>query len=753
MDYEAVKYVEGFVDNIIFRNEDNGYTVFNIIYKGEEVTCVGVLSYINAGEFITATGEFVKHAIYYMQFSIKTYEFKTPEDAKSVKRYLASGAVKGIGEKMADRIVSTFGDDTFRIMEEEPERLAEIKGISMAKAMDIAAQLNDKQDMRKAMMFLQKYGINMNLSNKIFKQYGNRIYTIIEQNPYKLADDIDGVGFKTADEIAVKVGIKVDSEFRIKSGIFYVLNQAAMQGHIYLPYEELITYVKNLLLIDVSDYDKYIMDLAVDKKIVVKTDENGVQNIYASIYYYMENNVAGMLKELDVTYQEDDAYINERIAIIEQKTGIELDIIQKEAVKKAVKNGLIVITGGPGTGKTTTINTIIKFFEMEGYDIRLAAPTGRAAKRMTEASGYEAQTIHRMLEIVGGPVEQDGKKDKTTSVGMHFDRNEDNPLEADVIIVDEMSMVDINIMNSLLKAIAVGTRLILVGDVDQLPSVGAGNVLKDIIASGCFEVVKLEKIFRQAAESEIITNAHKINRGERVVLNKYSKDFLFVKRQGADAIINAICTLVSSKLPGYVGADVSEIQILTPSRKSAVGVERLNRIMQDYLNPRDVTKQEKAFGENVFREGDKVMQIKNDYQLEWEKRSRYGIATDRGTGVFNGDTGIISEINLFAETLTVKFEDERYVQYEFSQIDELELAYAITVHKSQGSEYPAVVIPMFQGPRMLMNRNILYTAVTRARKCVCMVGEEDIFHQMAANVNEQKRYSSLDKRIKEVMGN
>ncbi|MCI6164682.1 MAG: ATP-dependent RecD-like DNA helicase [Lachnospira sp.] len=753
MDYEAVKYVEGFVDNIIFRNEDNGYTVFNIIYKGEEVTCVGVLSYINAGEFITATGEFVKHAIYYMQFSIKTYEFKTPEDAKSVKRYLASGAVKGIGEKMADRIVSTFGDDTFRIMEEEPERLAEIKGISMAKAMDIAAQLNDKQDMRKAMMFLQKYGINMNLSNKIFKQYGNRIYTIIEQNPYKLADDIDGVGFKTADEIAVKVGIKVDSEFRIKSGIFYVLNQAAMQGHIYLPYEELITYVKNLLLIDVSDYDKYIMDLAVDKKIVVKTDENGVQNIYASIYYYMENNVAGMLKELDVTYQEDDAYINERIAMIEQKTGIELDIIQKEAVKKAVKNGLIVITGGPGTGKTTTINTIIKFFEMEGYDIRLAAPTGRAAKRMTEASGYEAQTIHRMLEIVGGPVEQDGKKDKTTSVGMHFDRNEDNPLEADVIIVDEMSMVDINIMNSLLKAIAVGTRLILVGDVDQLPSVGAGNVLKDIIASGCFEVVKLEKIFRQAAESEIITNAHKINRGERVVLNKYSKDFLFVKRQGADAIINAICTLVSSKLPGYVGADVSEIQILTPSRKSAVGVERLNRIMQDYLNPRDVTKQEKAFGENVFREGDKVMQIKNDYQLEWEKRSRYGIATDRGTGVFNGDTGIISEINLFAETLTVKFEDERYVQYEFSQIDELELAYAITVHKSQGSEYPAVVIPMFQGPRMLMNRNILYTAVTRARKCVCMVGEEDIFHQMAANVNEQKRYSSLDKRIKEVMGN
>ena len=617
MDYEAIKYVEGFVDNIIFRNEDNGYTVFNIIYKGEEVTCVGVLSYINAGEFITATGEFVKHAIYYMQFSIKTYEFKTPEDAKSVKRYLASGAVKGIGEKMADRIVSTFGDDTFRIMEEEPERLAEIKGISMAKAMDIAAQLNDKQDMRKAMMFLQKYGINMNLSNKIFKQYGNRIYTIIEQNPYKLADDIDGVGFKTADEIAVKVGIKVDSEFRIKSGIFYVLNQAAMQGHIYLPYEELITYVKNLLLIDVSDYDKYIMDLAVDKKIVVKTDENGVQNIYASIYYYMENNVAGMLKELDVTYQEDDAYINERIAMIEQKTGIELDIIQKEAVKKAVKNGLIVITGGPGTGKTTTINTIIKFFEMEGYDIRLAAPTGRAAKRMTEASGYEAQTIHRMLEIVGGPVEQDGKKDKTTSVGMHFDRNEDNPLEADVIIVDEMSMVDINIMNSLLKAIAVGTRLILVGDVDQLPSVGAGNVLKDIIASGCFEVVKLEKIFRQAAESEIITNAHKINRGERVVLNKYSKDFLFVKRQGADAIINAICTLVSSKLPGYVGADVSEIQILTPSRKSAVGVERLNRIMQDYLNPRDVTKQEKAFGENVFREGDKVMQIKNDYQLEW----------------------------------------------------------------------------------------------------------------------------------------
>ena len=744
MDYESVKYVEGFVDNIIFRNEDNGYTVFDITYNNEDITCVGVFNYISAGEFITAQGDFVKHSVYYMQFSIKSYEFKAPEDAKSVKRYLSSGAIKGIGEKLAESIVKEFGDDTFRIMEEEPERLAEIKGISQKKAMDIAAQLLEKRDMRKAMIFLQNFGISMKLANKIYARYGPGIYTIIKENPYKLADDIEGVGFKTADEIAARTGIRVDSDFRIKSGIFYVLMQAVSQGHIYLPMQELTEEVKRLLLIDIADFDKYIMDLAVDRKIVVK-EISGQQCVYASIHYYTEASVARLLTDLDVKYNNEENAVADRIARIENKLGIELDDIQKKAVNMAAQNGLVVITGGPGTGKTTTINTIIKYFEMEGFDIRLAAPTGRAAKRITETCNYEAQTIHRLLEICGGLNNETQK----ASAGMHFDRNEENPLETDVIIVDEMSMVDINIMNSLLKAIPVGTRLILVGDVDQLPSVGAGNVLKDIISSGCFPVVKLEKIFRQAAESEIITNAHKINEGQKVVLNKYSKDFLFVHRDNADAIISAMCTLIKSKLPNYVGADINEIQILTPSRKSAVGVERLNKIMQEYLNPPERSKQEKEVGDTIYRVGDKVMQIKNNYQLEWEKRGRYGIPSEHGNGVFNGDTGVIEDINYFTEQLTVKFDDERYVNYEFVQLDELELAYAITVHKSQGSEYPAVIIPMFAGPKMLMNRNILYTAVTRAKKCVCMVGVEEYFHQMQANEYEQKRYSSLDIRIKE----
>lgn len=744
MDYESVKYVEGFVDNIIFRNEDNGYTVFEITYNNEDITCVGVFNYISAGEFITAQGDFVKHSVYYMQFSIKSYEFKAPEDAKSVKRYLSSGAIKGIGEKLAESIVKEFGDDTFRIMEEEPERLAEIKGISQKKAMDIAAQLLEKRDMRKAMIFLQNFGISMKLANKIYARYGPGIYTIIKENPYKLADDIEGVGFKTADEIAARTGIRVDSDFRIKSGIFYVLMQAVSQGHIYLPMQELTEEVKRLLLIDIADFDKYIMDLAVDRKIVVK-EISGQQCVYASIHYYTEASVARLLTDLDVKYNNEENAVADRIARIENKLGIELDDIQKKAVNMAAQNGLVVITGGPGTGKTTTINTIIKYFEMEGFDIRLAAPTGRAAKRITETCNYEAQTIHRLLEICGGLNNETQK----ASAGMHFDRNEENPLETDVIIVDEMSMVDINIMNSLLKAIPVGTRLILVGDVDQLPSVGAGNVLKDIISSGCFPVVKLEKIFRQAAESEIITNAHKINEGQKVVLNKYSKDFLFVHRDNADAIISAMCTLIKSKLPNYVGTDINEIQILTPSRKSAVGVERLNKIMQEYLNPPERSKQEKEVGDTIYRVGDKVMQIKNNYQLEWEKRGRYGIPSEHGNGVFNGDTGVIEDINYFTEQLTVKFDDERYVNYEFVQLDELELAYAITVHKSQGSEYPAVIIPMFAGPKMLMNRNILYTAVTRAKKCVCMVGVEEYFHQMQANEYEQKRYSSLDIRIKE----
>ena len=483
--------------------------------------------------------------------------------------------------------------------------------------------------------------------------------------------------------------------------------------------------------------EKHYMDLAIERRIMLKQQEEQTQ-IYASSFYYMEANVATMLRQLDIAYDVFDTEIEHRVRKIQKQTGMELDELQLEAVKEAVKNGLLIITGGPGTGKTTTINTIIRYFEMEGMDIFLAAPTGRAAKRMSETTGYEARTIHRMLELNGG---MDGNAG--------FERNEMNPLETDVIIIDEMSMVDISLMNALLKAVPAGTRLILVGDVNQLPSVGAGSVLKDIIDAEVCNVVKLTKIFRQASTSDIIVNAHKINAGEEVTLDNKSMDFFFLKRYDADTIINVTLQLIKQKLPKFVDATEYDIQVLTPMRKGLLGVERLNGILQRYLNPPEQGKREKEHGDILFREGDKVMQTKNNYQLEWEVRSRFGLCIDKGMGIFNGDTGIIREINEFAETMTVEFDEGRMVDYSFKLLDELELAYAITIHKSQGSEYPAVVIPLLSGPSMLMNRNLLYTAVTRARKCVTLVGNDMTFHEMIGNTSQQKRYSGLCNRLKE----
>ncbi len=616
--------------------------------------------------------------------------------------------------------------------------------------MEISDSVTAKRDMRNAMMFLQDYGISMALAVKIYNQYGASVYTILRENPYRLADDITGVGFKIADEIARKAGISADSDFRIRSGIMYTLVQAAGNGHIYLPYEELVSQLEVLLDTHVDDIDRQLVDLSIDKKIVVKelsdyntediAKDTSRRIIYGASYYYMEMAVAYALKALDVSVKIDEKSVLDRIHRIEKNEDIELDDMQRNAVLQAVSSGLLVVTGGPGTGKTTTINTIIRYFEGEGMEIRLGAPTGRAAKRMTEATGCEAQTIHRMLELSGAP--EDGK---TAS----FMRNEDNPIDADVIIIDEMSMVDIFLMNSLLKAITAGTRLILVGDVNQLPSVGPGNVLRDIIDSERFTVVKLTKIFRQAKESDIIVNAHKINDGEKFPIGPTSKDFIFIKREEANNVLGAMITLISQKLPKYVDAQPFDIQVLTPTRKGLLGVERLNTVLQEYLNPKDTGKQEKEGSSTLFREGDKVMQIKNNYQLEWETRGKNGIAVDRGMGVFNGDMGVIDNINFYTEKVTVKFDDDRYVEYPFKQLEELELAYAVTVHKSQGSEYPAVVIPLLSGPRMLMNRNILYTAVTRAKKCVCIVGTEEVFYGMVDNTNEQKRYSTLAQRIRE----
>ena len=660
--------INGYVDHIIYRNADNGYTVLVMICDEEEVTCVGTFSDIAEGENIEAHGNYNDHPTYGRQFAVKSFEEKAPKDEMAIERYLGSGAIKGVGIALAARIVRHFKSDTFRIIEEEPERLAEVKGISERKAMEIADQVNAKRDLRQAMIFLQQYGISTTLAVKIYNTYGQEIYGILKENPYRMADDVDGVGFRTADEIASRVGIRTDSDFRIRSGIQYALLQASNEGHTYLPMPELTQRASNLLQIEPEYIEKHYMNLAMDRKIIMRQAGNTTQ-IYASSFFYMEANTATMLKQLNANFNVPDIEIEERLRQIEKQTKMDLDEHQVEAVKEAVRNGLLVITGGPGTGKTTTINTIIRYFELEGMDIFLAAPTGRAAKRMSETTGFEARTIHRMLELNGGMEGNAG-----------FEKNEQNPLETDVIIIDEMSMVDISLMYALLKAIAAGTRLILVGDVNQLPSVGPGSVLKDIIDSHEFHTVKLTKIFRQASTSDIIVNAHKINRGEPVSLDNKSMDFFFLKRYEADKIINVTLQLIKQKLPKFVGASEYDIQVLTPMRKGLLGVERLNGILQMYLNPADKRKREKEHGGTIFREGDKVMQTKNNYQLEWEIRSKYGLCIDKGTGIFNGDMGIIEEINDFAETMTVSFDDGRMVDFPFNLLVELDLGYAVSIH-------------------------------------------------------------------------
>lgn len=731
--------IKGYVEHIVYRNEDNGYTVFNLNNNDGDLTCVGKFHFIEEGALLELEGEYVVHKMYGTQLSVTSSKVCTPEDLVSIERYLGSGAIKGVGTALAGRIVKKFKEDTFRIIEEEPERLAEVKGISERMAREISIQVEEKKDMRQAMIFLQKYGISTTLAAKIYQHYGQNVYRVIEENPYQIADHVSGVGFKTADEIAAKVGIHTDSDYRIRSGIFYTLLQSVNEGHVYLQQEVLLYRAGELLGVKIEHIEKYLMDLAIEKKIVVKEMQDEVR-IYSSHYYYMEMNVARMLHDLNVHYDIADVVLLHRINAIEKNTGLELDEMQKDAVMEAAKNGITVLTGGPGTGKTTTINAMIHFFESEGMDIFLAAPTGRAAKRMTEATGYEAQTIHRLLEVNGNP-EEEGNTG--------FQKNAQNPLEADAIIIDEMSMVDLPLMYALLNAIIPGTRVVLVGDGNQLPSVGPGSVLKDIIRSQCFSIVKLTKIFRQAGESDIVVNAHKIQRGEEVILDNKSMDFFFLKRQDPNVIISVLITLIQKKLPGFVNAKPYDIQVLTPMRKGVLGVERLNQILQQYLNPPEAGKKEKECGERLFREGDKVMQIKNNYQLEWEIATRYGMTIDKGLGIFNGDMGIVESINTYEETLTVEYDEHRKVKYPFALLDELELAYAITIHKAQGSEYPAVVIPLLQGPRQLYHRNLLYTAITRAKKCVTLVGSDIVFQEMIQNTNEQERNTSLSERIRE----
>ena len=734
---------KGYVEHIVFRNNDNGYTVFQLVSEEEELTCVGLFSVLAEGELVQVSGYMKEHPLYGEQLQVEQYELLAPEDETAMERYLGSGAIKGIGAAMAARIVRRFKGDTFRIIEEEPERLAEVKGISEKKAIEISAQMEEKKDLRQAMMFLTQYGISVPLAVKIYQQYGNRTYQVVEENPYRLADDISGIGFKIADEIASRIGIHTDSDYRIRSGQLYVLLQATGEGHTCLPKEDLLHRASALLGVEEEQMETQLMNLCMDRKLVMK-EQNGKVMVWYGQYYYMELNVAKMLHDLNLECEMEESQIVKKLSKVEKQASITLDEMQRKAVVEAVKNGVLVITGGPGTGKTTTINAIIRYFETEDMEILLAAPTGRAAKRMTEATGWEAVTIHRLLELSGVPSD-----DRSTA---SFERNEENPLEADVIIIDEMSMVDIFLMNALLKAVSVGTRLILVGDINQLPSVGPGCVLKDIIRAGSCPVVQLTRIFRQASQSDIIVNAHKINRGEHVTLDNKSRDFFFLQRQDPNVILRVVLALVQEKMPRYVDARPTDIQVLTPMRKGSLGVANLNEMLQRYLNPPSPEKNEKETARGRFREGDKVMQIKNNYQIEWEARNRYGIAIDKGTGIFNGDMGIVQQIDLLAETMEVLFDDYRTVTYSFQMLEELELAYAVTIHKSQGSEYPAVVIPLLTGPRMVMNRNLLYTAVTRARSCVTLVGSPETFAQMIDNASEQTRYSGLYDRIREVEG-
>ena len=751
--------VKGIIEHIIFRNEENGYTVLSLRSKGKELTLVGFFQSVNEGESIEAFGRFTAHVSYGEQFKVESYEIREPEGREAVERYLGSGAIKGIGKALAARIVRKFGEDTLRILEEEPERLAEIKGISMKKARDIAKQADAQRSQRAAMLFLQQYGVSLALGVKIYTKYGEEMYSILRENPYRLAEDIDGVGFKTADAIAAKIGIAADSEYRIRCGILYVLGLASGEGSVYLPEWDLTAKTADLLGVADGDVERQIMSLAIERKIIIRnhTSAEGMPEeslsegknriVYLARYYYLELNAARMLCDLNVRVTADeDADIERRLMHVLARGGsrnIVLEEEQKQAILSAAKYGLFILTGGPGTGKTTTINQMLRFFESENMDIRLAAPTGRAAKRMTETTGYEASTIHRLLEISSMSDEM--------GESVRFERNEQNPLETDVVIIDEMSMVDIFLMYSLLSALPVGTRLVLVGDVDQLPSVGPGAVLRDMLRSGAFPSIRLSRIFRQAASSDIIVNAHKINSGQQIVLGNKSKDFFFLRRSDPNLIISNIIELVRDKLPGYVDAKPFDIQVLSPMRKGALGVERLNRILQEYLNPPSEEKAERMFGDNKFRVGDKVMQIKNNYQIEWEiKRGRYGIVVDHGQGIFNGDMGMIREINEFANILTIEFDEGRFVDYPFSNIEELELAYAVTIHKSQGSEYPAVILPLLTGPRMLFSRNLLYTAVTRARKCVMILGSEETVRGMIENVTQQLRYTSLDERILEM---
>ena len=711
--------------------------------EDDDVICTGRFPGLTEGETIEVSGEWVDHPTYGVQLKVLNYEIIEPADILDMERYLASGAIKGIGPSTAKKIIKHFGEDTFRIIEEEPERLSEIKGITERKAISIATQMSERHELRNVVMFLQKYGISNSMAIKLYDEYGSQIKSIILNNPYKLAREVNGIGFKRADEIAAKTGVKLDSEFRIQCGIIHCLKEASTDGHTYLPREELIRSAYELLGVCESDIERQLDELKIERQLIEVKSEDRL-NIYLSEYYQIEKNCA--VKLLTLTRYSDKISASEldrEIKSIESELDIELHDLQREAVVKALSEGLFILTGGPGTGKTTTIKSIISGLERRNLRFVLAAPTGRAAKRMSETTGYEASTIHRLLSIKHNPEER---------ADAYFEMNEDNPLDVDAVIIDEASMVDIFLFNSLLKAISPGCKLIIVGDSNQLPSVGPGQVLKDMLDSGVCPNVELKYIFRQSNESHIVTYAHMINNGEQIDFTTKYEDFFLLKRDNYEEIRQALLYLICEKLPKHFNTSPMQIQVLTPMKKGALGVWELNRILQECINPPSDKKVELEYGENIFRVGDKVMQTKNNYDMEWDIMSTYGISAQRGKGVFNGDIGIIDHINKPSRLIKITFDDGREAEYSYETLEELELAYAITIHKSQGSEYPVVIMPLLGGPRSLLYRNLLYTGVTRAKDCVVILGSENTVKEMIRCENENRRYTGLAARIGEVEG-